>query len=78
MAVNGDRLTIEGRVRPGEFENLKPLYVESGVGGYHRQFTLGRKIDRDGIEAQLKNGVLVLTLPKAEHARLRRIEVKAA
>ncbi|HJQ84567.1 MAG TPA: Hsp20/alpha crystallin family protein [Candidatus Binatia bacterium] len=57
---------------------MKPLYVEYGVGAYYRRFTLGEMIDRDGIKAQLKNGVLVLRLPKAERARARRISVEAA
>jgi len=76
--LNGDELTIEGRVRSAEYEGLKPLHVEYGVGTYYRRFTLGKQIDRDAIEARLKNGVLTLKLPKAEHARLRRIDVKAA
>jgi HSP20 family protein len=76
--VEGDELTIEGRVRPEEYEGLKPLHVEYGIGSFYRRFTLGRAISRDGIAAQLKNGVLVLRLPKAEHARVRRITVSAA
>jgi len=73
VGLEGDELSIEGRVRSGEYDGLKPLYVEYGVGGYHRRFTLGEMIDRDGIKAQMKNGVLVLRLPKAERARARRI-----
>ncbi len=76
--LKGDTLTLEGRVTPHEYEGLKPLYVEYGVGGYYRTFALGEMIDRDGIKAQLKNGVLVLRLPKAERARARRIAVDAA
>jgi HSP20 family protein len=76
--LEGDQLSIEGRVRPAEYEGLKPLYVEYGVGGYFRRFTLGEMIDRDAIKAQLRNGVLVLKLPKAERARARRITVEAA
>ena len=76
--LEGDQLSIEGRVRPEEYEGLKPLHVEYGVGGYFRRFTLGEMIDRDAIKAQLKNGVLVLKLPKAERARARRIAVEAA
>ena len=76
--LEGDELSIEGRVRSGEYDGLKPLYVEYGVGGYHRRFTLGEMIDRDGIKAQMQNGVLVLRLPKAERARARRIAVDAA
>jgi HSP20 family molecular chaperone IbpA len=76
--LEGDELAIEGRVRPEDYEGLKPLYVEYGVGGYYRRFTLGEMIDRDGIKAQMKNGVLVLKLPKAERARARKITVEAA
>ena len=65
-------------MRSGEYDGLKPLYVEYGVGGYYRRFTLGEMIDRERIKAQMKNGVLVLRLPKAERARARRISVDAA
>ena len=78
VGLEGDELSIEGRVRSGEYDGLKPLYVEYGVGGYYRRFTLGEMIDREGIKAQMKNGVLVLRLPKAERARARRITVDAA
>ncbi len=76
--LEGDQLSIEGRVRSGDYDGLKPLHVEYGVGGFYRRFTLGEQIDRDGIKAQMKNGVLVLRLPKAERARARRITVDAA
>ncbi|HUE30572.1 MAG TPA: Hsp20/alpha crystallin family protein [Verrucomicrobiae bacterium] len=76
--LEGDELSIEGRVRSGEYDGLKPVYVEYGVGGYYRRFTVGEMIDRDGIKAQMKNGVLVLKLPKAERARARRIAIEAA
>ena len=74
--LEGDELTIEGRATPEEYEGLKPLHVEYGVGGYYRRFTLGETIDRERIEAQVRNGVLILRLPKAAQARPRRIEVK--
>ena len=76
--LEADQLTVEGRVRPDEYQGLKPLHVEYGVGGYFRRFTLGEHIDRDGIEAQLRNGVLELRLPKAERARTRKITVQTA
>jgi HSP20 family protein len=78
VQLEGDELTIEGRVKPEDYAGLKPLYVEYGVGGFYRRFTLGEAIDRDGIRAQLRNGVLTLRLPKAERARARRIAVQAA
>lgn len=77
VSLEGDELTIEGRVRPDDYQGLKPLHVEYGVGGYYRRFTLGEAIDREGIQAQMKNGVLALLLPKVAQAKLRRIEVTA-
>ncbi len=77
VQLDGDRLTIEGRVRAEDYAGLKPLHVEYVVGGYHRTFALGEAIDRDGIRASMQQGVLTLHLPKAEHARVRRIEVRA-
>ena len=76
--LDGHELSIEGRVRTEDYEGLKPLHVEYGVGGFYRKFTLGESVDREAIKAQMKNGVLVLKLPKAERARARRIAVEAA
>lgn len=44
---------------------------------YRRQFTLKVPVDRDAVEAELKEGVLTLTLPKAASAKPRTIQVKA-
>ena len=77
IRLDGDELTIEGRVKGDDYQGLKPLHVEYGVGGYYRRFTLGETVDRDKINAQLRNGVLALRLPKAERARTRRIAVQA-
>ena len=54
----------------------RPVYREYGVGGYARRFSLSDKIDAARISAELKDGVLTVTLPKADRLRPRRIEVK--
>jgi HSP20 family protein len=70
-------LTIRGRSAPSEHSGYQRVYNEYADGDYERVFTLSDNIDRDRIEAALRDGVLHLTLPKAEAARARRIELKA-
>lgn len=78
VKLEGDVLTIDGRPKSDEYENLKPQYAEYNVGGFHRRFTIGEVVDRDNIRAEMRNGVLRLELPKVERARARRIEVLSA
>ncbi|UCH79661.1 MAG: Hsp20/alpha crystallin family protein [Nitrospiraceae bacterium] len=70
-------LTIYGRVEPDVPENHRLVSAEYGIGDYQRTFTLSDEIDREKIQASVKNGVLRLTLPKAEAAKTRKIPVNA-
>ena len=70
-------LSINGYVEPAQPDNYSLAYAEYGVGDYQRSFTLSDEIDRDKIEAIVKNGVLRLQLPKAGPAKTRKITVKA-
>jgi HSP20 family molecular chaperone IbpA len=70
-------LTIRGRSAAGEHTGYQRVYNEYADGDFERVFTLSENIDRDRIEARLKDGVLHLVLPKAETAKARRIELKA-
>ena len=72
----GDALLIEGQVMPGTPEKLEPVYAEVRVPRYRRVFTLSRELDPGRIEANLKDGVLTLRIPKQEHAQPRRIQVQ--
>lgn len=51
--------------------------VEYRVGGYHRQFRLSDTIDVKGIQAEMRNGVLQVRLPKTDRHKPRQISVKA-
>jgi HSP20 family molecular chaperone IbpA len=53
-----------------------PLYTEYNVGHYARSFHLSSKIDQGKIDADLKDGVLSLTLPKVAEAKPRTIQVR--
>jgi HSP20 family molecular chaperone IbpA len=70
-------LTIRGTVPPAEFAGRSICYAEYDVGDYERVFTISDEVDRDRIEAVVKNGVLKLTLRKAPHAEARKIAVRA-
>jgi HSP20 family protein len=71
-------LTIRGRSAASEHAGYQRVYNEYTEGDYERIFTLSENIDRDRIEATLKDGVLHLVLPKAEPAKARKIELKAS
>ena len=76
VRVDGEALVLEATATPGGPENLELVYGEAQVAAYRRQFTLSRELDVSRIEAQLRDGVLRLTIPKAEEAKPRRIQVQ--
>ncbi|HOT92923.1 MAG TPA: Hsp20/alpha crystallin family protein [Anaerolineae bacterium] len=66
ITLENDVLTINGYVNTSYPEGYGLAYGEYRVGDYQRSFTLSDKINRDKIEATVKDGVLRLYLPKAE------------
>lgn len=54
------------------------VYREFHPVNYSRQFNVSDRINTEAVSAELKNGVLTLTLPKQEEAKPKRIEVKTA
>jgi HSP20 family protein len=75
VALENSVLRVDGQINFSKYEGMEPVYTEYNVGHYARSFTLSNKVDQERISAQLDDGVLTLTLPKAKEAQPRRISV---
>jgi HSP20 family molecular chaperone IbpA len=78
VRLENGRLSIEGRVAPGDYADLAPVYTEYNVGDFVRSFRISDAIDGERVRAKVTDGVLELELPKAESARPRRIPISGA
>ncbi|MDZ7641348.1 MAG: Hsp20/alpha crystallin family protein [Desulfurivibrio sp.] len=81
IAVEGDTLTIKGerRLEAGTGEAKGSYHRrEIETGRFSRALTLPGRIDHQRVTASACNGILLITLPKAEETKPRRIEVKGA
>lgn len=77
ISVYGNTLTISGEKKLSEEKKEKGYYhVESTYGSFRRELTLPTDVVQDKIDATCKNGVLSITLPKAEKAKAVKVKVK--
>ncbi len=76
IKVENDALSIEGAVSAATPEAMEATYAEVRIPRYRRSFSLSRELDPSRIEAQMKDGVLRVRIPKHEQARPQRISVK--
>lgn len=76
VKIDNGLLTMQGRVKCKSLKDVTQLYDEFVPGDFYRAFTLGEQIDEGRISAVITDGVLTVTLPKAQSTRARRIEIK--
>lgn len=76
VSVTGDELTIKGERKDEVTEDLTYHRRERGIGRFSRVLRLPMEVDTEKVTATLRNGVLSLTLPKAQAVMPRKIEVK--
>ena len=77
ISVYGNKLTISGEKKFSDEKKEKGYYhMESTYGSFRRELALPTEVDQDKIEAECKNGVLSITLPKAAKAKALKVKVK--
>jgi HSP20 family protein len=76
ISVSGDLFTIKGQTRREEKEENGDYYrCEVSQGSFSRTVTLPAMVDEAGAKAQLKDGMLEITLPKTEKSKKRAIKI---
>ncbi len=78
ISLTGNRLTVSGkREEESKDEGERYFTYERSYGTFSRSFTLPDGVDPDSVQAELKEGVLSLTIGKKPEVKARKIEVKA-
>ena len=77
LHVDGENLFLDGKIALEMPKEMEATHVEVARSRYRRVFALSREFDAAKLTADLKQGVLKVRIPKAEHAKPRRIEVNS-
>ncbi len=76
LTVDKETLTIVGKTQPEE--SGEPVYRETYVGDYQRQFTLTADVDPNNVTATMNHGVLTVKIGKAAQVKPRKVKIAAA
>jgi len=74
ITIEGDTITIKGEIKP-PLENVDYLLQERRYGPFSRTLRLDIPVEADKAEASFENGMLTITIPKAEAVKARTIKV---
>jgi HSP20 family molecular chaperone IbpA len=77
VQVDADSLLIEGDVELAMPKSMQALYADVRATRFRRSFTLSSELDTEAVEANLKDGVLTLRLPKKVAHQPRKIQVQS-
>ena len=77
IGVNVEKnvLSVEGTIDPAPYREMEPAFTEYNIGNFTRKFSLSNQINQEDIRAEIKDGVLLLVLPKIPEAQPRKIAI---
>src|SRR3954462_11975114 len=78
LSIEGNTLTVSAERSVPQLDNAEWPVAERPFGSYTRQLVLGRSLDTERLEASYHDGVLTVSIPVAEKARARKIQVSRA
>ena len=76
VTVHDDTLVVEGELSFQIPEGATAVWQEFGPAKFRRSLRLGSAVDPSKVEAMYRNGLLLVTMPKAEHAKPRQVRVQ--
>ena len=76
VEVTGESLTIRGERKFDEDAKDQYIRVERPYGPFQRSFTIGVPVQADKVKAAYRDGILEVTIPKAEEVKPKKIEIK--
>jgi HSP20 family protein len=76
VAIKDNSLKISGERKKENHENATNYFDERFSGKFERSFLLNEKIDADKIDAEMKNGLLMIKLPKSPEVKAKNITIK--
>ena len=77
--VSGDILTLRGEKKMEEEKKEERYYCrERYAGSFQRSFQLPAGVEKEKVDAQFKNGVLTINIPKSAEAKTKKIQIKTA
>jgi HSP20 family protein len=71
-------ITVSGTLEVSQPEGARAIWQEFGQNQFRRQIGLPADVDSDNVQAAYRNGVLLLTVPKSEHAKPRQIKIQSS
>jgi len=76
IKIDNDTLSIEGKAEISMLDGMEPLYADVRSTRYQRSFSLSSELDGEKADASLKDGVLMLRIPKHKQYQPYKIEVR--